>query len=166
MKAMLGTFGLCVLMAGLAFAQNADPLAGTWKLNVAKSDMKGDTASSQETIVFKVVGDEESFTSHAVAANNGEKETTTYAAKYGGADGPMKSVYVAKDGKQRVESATVAVKRVSDRVRERFVKRDGKVVLHSRRVISDDGKTLTSSILGKDASGKEVVNQTRVFDKQ
>jgi len=166
MKAILGALGLCVVLAGPAVAQNADPLAGIWKLNVGKSNMKGDTTSAKETVVFKVVGDEESFTSHAVAANNGEKETTTYTAKYSGPDAPMKSVYVAKDGKQRVEDATVAVKRVGDRVRERFVKRDGKVVMHARRVVSDDGKTLTSSILGTDQNGKEVVRQTRVFDRQ
>lgn len=166
MKAILGALGLCVVLAGPALAQSADPLAGTWKLNVTKSNMKGDTTSSKETVVFEVVGDEESFTSHAVAANNGEKEATTYTAKYRGPDAPMKSVYVAKDGKQRVETATVAVKRISDRVRERFVKRDGKVVLHARRVVSDDGKTLTSSILGTDDKGNEVVRQTRVFDKQ
>lgn len=166
MKAILGALAMCVMFAGPVLAQDADPLAGTWKLNVAKSNMKGDTTSSKETIVFKVTGDAESFTSHAVAANNGEEETTTYTARYSGPDAPMKSEYVAKDGKKRVESATVAVKKVSDRVRERFVKRDGKVVLHARRVVSDDGRTLTSNILGTDENGKEVVRQTRVFDRQ
>jgi len=44
--------------------------------------------------------------------------------------------------------------------------RDGKPVIASRRVVSRDGKTMTITIIRLDASGKEVINETRLLEKQ
>src|SRR5262245_28934539 len=101
MKASLRFVALSLALASPLLAQNADLLSGRWRLNVAKSNMQGQGASSSETLVFKVVGDEETFTSNAVAAATGEKEMTNYTAKYGGPDAPTTAIYTATDGKSR-----------------------------------------------------------------
>ena len=50
--------------------------------------------------------------------------------------------------------------------RERFNVRDGKPVLASRRAVSQDGKTMTITILNVDQRGKEVIVETRILEKQ
>jgi hypothetical protein len=44
-------------------------------------------------------------------------------------------------------------------------KKDGKVVMSGRIVVSADGKTRTGRITGTDSSGKKVTS-TAVYDKQ
>jgi hypothetical protein len=58
------------------------------------------------------------------------------------------------------------VKKIDLWTRERYNVRDGKPVIASRRVVSRDGKTMTLTILRVDAEGKEVVNETRILEKQ
>jgi hypothetical protein len=58
------------------------------------------------------------------------------------------------------------VRKIDTWTRERYNVRDGKPVIASRRVVSRDGKTLTITILRVDAQGHELVNETRVLEKQ
>lgn len=158
------------LIAGVAAstvlqAQTAarDPLDGTWQLNVAKSTMSGPGASSSETIVFKVNGEEESFESKAVQASDGAMEHTGYKASYGGPSTPMASIYVLPSGVvSRVDLAQVKVIKIDSHTRERIVSdSSGRQRMRAQRKVSADGKTLYGSILGPD--GKAV--QVRVFDR-
>ena len=50
--------------------------------------------------------------------------------------------------------------------RERYNVRNGTPVLASRRIVSKDGRTMTITILRVDRDGREVVNETRILDKQ
>ena len=59
----------------------------------------------------------------------------------------------------------VALKRVNDRHMEITWKKDGKVVMTGKSVISADGKTTTVTQTGKDPEGR-AVNNTAIYDKQ
>jgi hypothetical protein len=70
------------------------------------------------------------------------------------------------DGKVTNPNATTMVRKIDAWTRERLNVRDGKPVLASRRVVSQDGKTMTITILNVDQRGREVVVETRILEKQ
>lgn len=163
-RAALG-FIAAASIATLALAQSpgADPLDGTWQLNVARSNMSGPGASASETIVFKVEGDVESFESHAVQTSDGAAEHTGYKAVYGGPPVPMASIYVLPSGVvSKVDIAQVKVIKVDSHTRERIATdANGRQILRSQRKLSADGKRMDAALL--DTNGKVV--QTRSFDR-
>jgi hypothetical protein len=75
------------------------------------------------------------------------------------------------DGKEHKVDApngpviTVAVKPVNDHTINVTVKADEKVVSAGRRVVSKDGKTMTSTSKGEDPKGRKIDN-VEVFEKQ
>jgi hypothetical protein len=147
---------------GLA-AQQQDPFNGSWKLNVARSTMRPQTASMSEIIHYRVVGDQEEFLTEAVTAK-GEAETIQYTARYD--DGKAYPFVITIDGKVTNPGAMTMVRKVDIWTRERYNVRDGKPILASRRVVSKDGKTMTLTILRVGADGKEIVNETRILEKR
>ena len=153
--------------AYLAFAETwrkePDPFNGTWVLNVAKSTMQQATASKSETIRYRITGDEEDFLSDAVTIE-GYPESIKYTARYD--DGKAYPFSITVSGKVTNPGAMTMVKKIDLWTRERYNVRDGKPVIASRRVVSKDGKTMTLTILRVDAQGKEVVNETRILEKQ
>lgn len=155
--------GLTAAASAQGPAEQRDLLDGTWRLNVARSDMTGPSASSSETVVFKVRGDVESFESHAVQAADGAREHTGYKATYGGPPAAMASIYVLPSGVvSRVELGRSQVVRTDAHTRERLVvDGNGRTLMRALRKISADGNTLTSTLLGAD--GKPM--QTRVFER-
>jgi hypothetical protein len=161
---MMRAICLTVFVAAFAVALAAadDPFNGTWRLNVAKSQMQEATASKSEMIEYHIVGDEEQFLSHAVTSK-GEAESIRYNAKYDGKPYPFS---ITIDGNETNPGAMTAVRKIDRWTRERYNVRTGAPVLASRRVVSKDGKTMTITILRVDRDGKEVVNETRILDKQ
>jgi hypothetical protein len=153
---------LTQLSAAIAVPQD-DPFNGTWTLNVAKSTMQPATSSRSEIIHYRIVGNEEQFVSDAVTGK-GEAESITYAARDDRKPYPFA---ITINGKPTTASdAKTMVKKVDSLTRERYNVRDGKPVIASRRVVSRDGKTMTITIIRLDASGKEVINETRLLEKQ
>src|SRR5215831_9959703 len=140
-----------------------DPFNGSWKLNVAKSKMQPATASKSELIHYEIAVDEERFVSQAVTAKD-EAESIRYSARYD--DGKTYPFQITIDGKVTNPNATTMVKKIDAWTRERFNVRDGKPVLASRRAVSQDGKTMTITILIVDQGGREVVVETRILEKQ
>ena len=57
------------------------------------------------------------------------------------------------------------IKQIDDRNLELTVKKDGKVTMSGRIVISADGKSRTLTMSGTDAAGKKV-KSTSVYEKQ
>jgi hypothetical protein len=158
---------LFLLTSGLVLAAPAaaqdDPFNGTWKLDVARSTMQPATSSKSELIHYKIVGNEEQFLSEAVTSK-GEAESIKYNARDDGKPYPF---LITIDGKATTApGAMTMVKKIDARTRERYNVRDGKPVLASRRVISPDGKTMTITIFRVDAQGRQVVNETRILEKQ
>jgi hypothetical protein len=140
-----------------------DPFNGLWRLNAGKSKMQSATASKSELIHYEIAGDEERFVSQAVTAKD-EAESIRYSARYD--DGKAYPFQITIDGKVTNPNATTMVKRIDAWTRERFNVRDGKPVLASRRAVSQDGKTMTITILNVDQGGREVVVETRILEKQ
>jgi urease accessory protein UreH len=162
MRYLLATLTICLAMMGISSAQQ-DPFAGTWKLNVAKSKMQKATASQRETLILQVVDGEESVLTDAVTID-GEPEVMKYTARY---DGKVYTGATTIIGKTlKVQKMNVVLRKIDARTRERVSMDNGKVTSIARRVLSEDGKTLTSSIMTVDKDGKESVREIRVFERQ
>jgi len=75
------------------------------------------------------------------------KDNPETAYKFDGKDYPLKGSPLAD---------TISAKRINERTGESVWKKDGKVILTTRTVISADGKTLNLTRTGKDAQGRTV----------
>jgi hypothetical protein len=150
------TCGVVLGMGAAALvAQTRDPRTGTWVLNVAKSTYKPGPAPKSQTVTIQPSGQGEHVRSEARNIN-GTRVVTEYTAAYDGTDYPIKGSPVAN---------TVSLKRIDARTTERFDKKDGHVMLVYRRVVSEDGKTMTVTINGVNAQRQQVSNVV-VFEKQ
>jgi hypothetical protein len=143
-----------VLFAVPAFA--ADPIVGTWKLDVAKSKFSSGQELKAATRVYSEA--------------NG---VYTLDQKMTGADGKEISYSVQySDGKDMKQAAngmtgldTTHAKKINANTWDFDLKKDGKVVGHVHRVVSADGKTLTVHNSGMMVGGA-TGDQTLVFTKQ
>jgi hypothetical protein len=154
----LGIVALAVFVADIAnlSAQDKDPRIGTWKLNVAKSKFDPGPPPQSQTLKVEASGKGEKVTSESVTAD-GKKVTTTYTANFDGKDYPLTGSALGAD--------KVSLKRIDARTTERFDKKDGKVIVTIKRVVSTDGKTMTATVKGINAEGKPT-NNVAVFEKQ
>jgi hypothetical protein len=162
MRRLLGVPAIILALLGTAFAQQ-DPFSGTWKLNVEKSKMQPATASKSETLILEVTGDEETVSTEAVTAD-GSREVMAYTARYDGKVYPGTTTITGKT--VTTQKMNVVLRKVDARTRERLSMNDGKVTMRARRVLSEDGKVLTSTILATGEDGKEVARETRVFERK
>ena len=145
-----------VLGAGIVSlsAQATDPRIGTWKLNVAKSQFSPGPPNQSLTVKVEASGQGEKVATDGVNAD-GTRTSTQYTANFDGKDYPLTGSQVAD---------TVSLKRVDARTTERTDKKGGAVAQTLRRVVSQDGKTMTVTVKGKNAQGQDV-NSTLVFEK-
>ncbi len=154
MKKVLSLIALAaVFFASPSFA--ADPIVGTWKLNVAKSKFNTGAALIAGTRVYSEA--------------NG---LYTLDQKLTGADGKETSLRIQyRDGEDVKDVAgpsgtdTTHAKKIDAKNWAFELKKDGKVVGHVHRVVSGDGKTLTVHNTGVQLSGSKG-DETLVFDKQ
>ena len=142
-----------LLVAGTAFA--ADPIVGTWKLNVAKSKFTPGQELKSSTRVY----------------TEGADGVYTLEQKRTSADGKEVSYKVQySDGKDMKQAPGAPVemthaKKVDANTWDFELKQGGKVVGHVHRVVSADGKTLTVHNQGTQLSGV-TGDETLVYDKQ
>jgi hypothetical protein len=144
--------GAILLTAGSAVAAAAEPLLGTWSLNLAKSQFSPGTAPKAFKRVFTAQGDAidmeisgltpdgTPFSGHAVFRMDDKDYAITGV---GNAD-------------------TMAVKRIDSSHYLTTMKKDGKVVGSVDSAMSADGKIFTQAV--KNASG--AVTSTMTFDRQ
>ena len=151
------------LLTQQGYAQE-DPFNGSWRLNVEKSKMQPRTFSKSETVVYRVSDNTEIYTSDVITGDS-EHEVTQYNARYSDGKEYPSTVTVYGNGTVRVQTTNLMLRKIDERTRERVYKRDGRIATIMRRVMSADGKTITSSIMSVDADGKENVFETRVFEK-
>jgi hypothetical protein len=149
--------GLLVTLAfaSSAFAQLPKGLAGTWKLNVAKSTYSPGPAPKSMTIVYTPAGESMKITVELVPATGAAQKWETTGA-YDGKDHPI-------TGNPRAD--TISMKRVNDTTGESTFKKAGKVTAVNTRVLSADGKTLTITSKGTTEDGKPR-NDVAVYDRQ
>ncbi len=153
MKRILSLIALtAVFFASHAFA--ADPVLGTWTLNVAKSKFSTGAVLTAGTRVYTEASG-----------------LYTLDQKRTGADGKEMSNRVQyRDGKEEKQATagpvdTTLAKKIDANTWNFELKKDGKVVGHVHRVVSADGKTLTVHNTGVQLSGA-TGDETLVFDKQ
>jgi hypothetical protein len=135
-------------------AQAADPASGTWELNLAKSKFSPGPAPKSLTRKFEVTGDTVKYDLTGMDAE-GKPIHVTYTAKYDGKDYPVTG---------SADFDAISFKRVDGVTTQATLKKGGKVVQTSKRVLSKDGKTLTLTTTGTNANG-EAVHNISVFDK-
>ena len=132
-RASLGVAAICAIALSAAIGAQSDPLAGTWKLDVAKSTYKPGPAPKSATVVIEAAG-----------------KTIKVAVDAVTADGPMKWGYsstgdgkdVPVTGNPMYDAAAVTRPSPSE----------------STIVYKKAGKTMTTTTDGTDAKGQKMHN--------
>ena len=141
MPRLLTAAAMC-LAVSLAAAQDRDPLAGTWQLNVARSKYAAAPPKNQTTTLRAVDGG-----LHEIVERVNADGTTTrwdVTAKYDGRDYPVKGD-PSRD--------TVAMTRVDPNTVDIVNKKAGAVVSRMRIVVAADGRSRTNTVM--DPSGQK-----------
>jgi hypothetical protein len=136
-------------------AQAAEPLAGTWELNVAKSKFTPGPLPKSQTRTYEVAGQQIKSVQKGVDAE-GKPTLVQYTANFDGKDYPYKG---------SPDFDTVAMTRVDTSTISFTQKRAGKVALKGTTSVSKDGKTMTISGKGTNAKG-QAMDVMFVFDKR
>jgi hypothetical protein len=124
---------MAVLTGGLTVIAQADPLIGTWVLNIGKSTYGSGGPPRSQTVTFVAEGAATRMISEIVSAD-GKTTRREYTAQDDGKDYPFKG---------STSSDSVSLKRIDARTTERTDKKDGKVVSVLVRKLSADGNTFT-----------------------
>jgi hypothetical protein len=161
-RAALIGLALAVALPNPAAAQAAPSLAGTWKLNTAKSKYDpADLASKSGTATYAFSGNNVTVTVDQVNAK-GQKLHFEYTATLDGADHPWKGTL---DGKPNTGQDAVSFKKLDANTYHVENKSKGKVLTINHIVVAADGKSRTTTTTGTNAEGQKVHN-VAVYDKQ
>ena len=135
-------------MGSFPRASVVDPELGTWTLNPVKSTYQpGPPLKSQRRTVERA-GEGQRLRNVTVTADS-RCVIVGYTAKFDGKDYPVTgSPY----------GDTVTLKRIDSHTVEAIVKKDGKVVLVDRRLVSNDRKVLTITQTGMSPNGRSMYN--------
>ena len=131
-----------------------DKIAGTWKLNVAKSKFSPGPAPKSMTVTYTPAGDSMKIVVDMVPAD-GAKEHWEMSGKYDGSDGKITG---------NPNADTVSFKRIDANTAESTFKQGDKPVATNHRTLSADGKTLTIVSKGTMPDGKPR-HDVQVFEK-
>jgi hypothetical protein len=144
---------LCFFAAtAVSFAD--DPQMGTWKLNEAKSKFAPGVPKNH-TVVYETAGDNVKITVDGTD-KDGNSTHNEWTGKFDGKDYP-----VTGDPTSDMRSYT----KVGDRVLKMTIKKDGKVTVTGRVVVSADGKTRMVTASEAGTEGKSF-RAKAVYDKQ
>jgi hypothetical protein len=151
---MIGTRVLPFLALSLLLQAAEDPFSGVWKLNLSKSKLSPPIPKSQ---IARVAARASGIRiSEEIVTDTGERMNISVDAKFDGKDYPVNgSPYADGVSYQRIDRFTI----------KGVGKKAGKVIMYETVVVSPDGKTMTGTYSGTDASGKQVT-AIAVFDKQ
>lgn len=145
----------CAILLSGSVALAKENWLGTWKLNPAKSKYSPGTMPKSPTVKWESTADGIKHTFDGVDAE-GNPMHGEYVTRYDGKEVPYPG---------NPDADTASATRIDDNSYEAVSKKDGKVTITAKVVVSKDGKTLTVTRTGKDAKG-ETVNQTAVYDRQ
>jgi len=146
-------FVVLAVVASVQVIAQANPLLGTWKLNVAKSKYSGMPAPKEVTRTVEAESDSVKYT-YAGTAAGGSPISYGFTVKYDGKDYPMTGT--APGGVDMI-----AIKRINPNAYEATQKKDGKVVANTKVEVSKDGKVTTVTTMSVDSTG-----YVAVFEKQ
>jgi hypothetical protein len=146
---------LIICSAVIAAGTDADPVVGTWKLNLAKSTFGGGPASKSEIRTYSQSAQGLTLKLKTVSADGKETSTqTTY--QLDGKDYPSMG---------NPDFDSLSGKRIDTNSTEFTLKRAGKPVGTLRRTVSNDSQTLTLNFVITSAKGVHLSHLT-VFDRQ
>ena len=148
------TLGLCLTKLLLG---QTDPFLGTWKLNVLKSRFVPGPARKSETRIV-VTGPTGMKVSVDRVNGDGSTQEFEYTTNL-----DNKSYPITGDGPYGADS--IAANLTAPNTIQSTLKKGGKVVATATALVSSDGKVLTITTKGTDASGKHFTNVS-VYDKQ
>jgi formylglycine-generating enzyme required for sulfatase activity len=146
------TLALCFVGVAVCFADDAQ--MGTWKLNEAKSKFSPGTTKNT-TVVYQAAGDNVKVTVDGIDSD-AKPTHNEWTGKFDGKDYP-----VTGDSYSDARS----YKKVNDRTLTFTGKKNGKVTITGRIVLSADGKSRTVTASGTDPKGNKV-SWTAAYDKQ
>ena len=146
---LLVALALCVTPA------IADQHSGTWKMDPVKS--KYSPGPAAKSLTLKVESDAQGVKIDSEGIDGeGNPTHVQYDAKLDGKDYPVTGLPYGD---------MVVVKRIDANTIQTTIKKGDKVVMTVTSKVSADGKTRTSTFIGKDAQGHAVHNVV-VYDKQ
>ena len=141
------------LAGSAAMRAQSDPFIGTWKLNLEKSKFDPGPPLKSETRIHKP-GE-----AHIQRVNgDGTTQAYDYKIKYDGKDYPI-------TGQGPNGADALAAKSIDPNTVQATLKKSGKVLFTNRAVVSKNGKVMTFTAKGVNASGKPF-NNVQVYDKQ
>ena len=149
-KGIVLTMVLCFVAAAVCFA--ADAFTGTWKLNEAKSKLAG--GPKNDLVGYEPAGDNVKITVDGTDSD-GKPTHNEWTGKFDGKDYPVTG---DSSSDARVYS------KIDDHTLAFTNKKDGKVTITGRVVVSADGKSRTVTVSGSDSKGKKFTS-TSVYDK-
>jgi len=151
---ILAASALAVALPQSGFAQ-ADPLLGTWKLNLAKSTFAPGPAPRSDILTYQGAGANLTATSEIVDSA-GKTMNVVFMRIYDGQPHPTTgSPDYDTSAYTRVDANTYIISRT----------KAGRLVEVDTQVISQDGKTNTVNTRGVTAAGQPT-NMVQVFEKQ
>lgn len=147
-----------VLAASAAMASGpaADPVVGTWKLNVAKSKFTHGPALKSDIRTYTESADGMISVTLKSVSDDGKETTLTRMFKQDGKDYPVND----SSGVDSISETSV-----NAHTAKYAEKKAGKVLLTGHRVLSKDGKRLTVFETGLDPTGARI-QRTLVYDRQ
>ena len=158
MKTQLKTIllGAVLAAAGVVSAAGAaDPVVGSWTLNVAKSTFSPGPAPKSQTRTYSVDADGVSVSvTGALADGTAISQESTF--KYDGRAYAMKGA---------ADYDAISLRQVNANTVKSIMMKAGKPVGTTTRTISAHGKVLTLSTKATDANGKPYDN-TAVYDRK
>lgn len=153
---VFGALG-ALAMFGLSLLAQNDPNIGTWKLNVAKSKFNPGPGPQSQTRTVQAQGAGVKVTMEGTAGD-GSRIAYSYTANYDGKDNPI-------TGTGQANGADTIALKGNGHTFEATTKKGAKVLTTNKNVVSKDGKVLTITAKGANASGQPVSNVI-VYDKQ
>ena len=144
-----------VIVSTATLVWAADPVVGTWSLNLAKSKFNPGPAPKQEARIYEAQGEGTRVTVRTIAAD-GHSTTVNVAANYDGKDYPVTGAS---------DHDAIALTKTNARGAEGKLTHAGKVVATITREISPDGQTMTITYKTADNQDRPINNRA-VYDRQ
>ena len=155
-RAVLAMTVLATVAPVSAFGQ-IESRIGTWELDLAKSTFSPGPAPRRQTLTYQAAGKQWTALVQGIDASGRpiNPDVDNLLIRFDGRDHPTANADYETTTWQRLDPSKYLVIR----------KKAGKVVLTSANVLSPDGKTMTITTTGKNASGQPV-NNVRVYVKK
>jgi hypothetical protein len=152
---LIGLALMLPIFPSLSAAEADDPIVGTWKLNLSKSKYIPGPAPRSQIRVYRRTPEGIFVTIETVDANGKNRPLIEFPERYDGKDYPAKGSDIAD---------ALALKRINDYLAEATLKHAGQVVATTRRIITDNGKTLM--LIYQEPSTEHPVDNIIVYDRQ